>query len=374
QRVRAVHSLDQQRREWLLHTDAPHRAARNDDIVAGDETQVAIVAIELAVPLVNEQQLIAVRVAHEVIHRRRRIPEPHAHVRVVQQLRCVPRRGMILRDPIEIERMRPQRSFEGHPACRWMLVVKEGRGPEEAFFADLPLVRSLRQVRMRLPRGGAFDTREGNAALHSSEWRTADGGRWQIRKRVDADTTSTWSHLWLSLSAVRRPPFFARPLSAVRRSPSEDPSPNLIQFDGFEKRLEVAFAEALVAFALNNFEEDRSDHVLRENLQQQPLALLRIAVDQNAALAQLFDLLAVAGHARIDPFVVRIRRILELNALASQHIDRGKDIVGAERDVLNAFALILAQVFLDLRLVVLRLVDRNANTPARARHRTAEKT
>src|SRR5512138_2006761 len=106
------------------------------------------------------------------------------------------------------------------------------------------------------------------------------------------------------LSAFHRPP------SAVRRSLSKHSSSNLIEFDRFEQRLEVAFAETFVAFALDDLEEDRSDHVLREDLQQKAFALLGIAVDEDASLAQLFDLLAMTRHTRIDPFVVSIRRVL----------------------------------------------------------------
>src|SRR5258708_4008322 len=40
-----------------------------------------------------------------------------------------------------------------------------------------------------------------------------------------------------------------------------------------------------------------------------------------------------------------------------------------ERDVLDAFAVIGVEVFLDLRAIVRRLVDRNADAPAGARHR-----
>ena len=36
--------------------------------------------------------------------------------------------------------------------------------------------------------------------------------------------------------------------------------PQLIEFDGFEQGFEIAFAKALVAFALNDFEEERPDN------------------------------------------------------------------------------------------------------------------
>ena len=51
---------------------------------------------------------------------------------------------------------------------------------------------------------------------------------------------------------------------------------HLVEFQRFEQRLEVAFAEALVALALDDLEEDRADDVLGEYLEQQALTLGRL--------------------------------------------------------------------------------------------------
>jgi ABC-type arginine/histidine transport system permease subunit len=48
--------------------------------------------------------------------------------------------------------------------------------------------------------------------------------------------------------------------------------PDLVQLDRLEQRPEIALAEALVALALDDLEEDRADLVLGEYLQQQALA------------------------------------------------------------------------------------------------------
>jgi hypothetical protein len=48
-----------------------------------------------------------------------------------------------------------------------------------------------------------------------------------------------------------------------------------------EQRLEVALAEALVALALDDLEEDRADRVGGEDLQQLALLGLRVGVDQD---------------------------------------------------------------------------------------------
>jgi hypothetical protein len=48
----------------------------------------------------------------------------------------------------------------------------------------------------------------------------------------------------------------------------QHPAAHLVELDRLEQRLEVAFAEALVAFALDELEEDRPELVLGEDLQQ----------------------------------------------------------------------------------------------------------
>ena len=51
----------------------------------------------------------------------------------------------------------------------------------------------------------------------------------------------------------------------------------------------------------------------------------------------------------------------------AQDVDRCVDVGRAERDVLDALAFIFAQELLDLALVVLALVQRDADLAARAR-------
>jgi len=60
-------------------------------------------------------------------------------------------------------------------------------------------------------------------------------------------------------------------------------APHLIALDRLEQRLEVA-----LAFALDELEEHRPEHRLREDLQQEArLAVLRAAVEQDPARLQL---------------------------------------------------------------------------------------
>src|SRR5438445_13882692 len=80
-------------------------------------------------------------------------------------------------------------------------------------------------------------------------------------------------------------------------SHSDDSAAYLVELDALEQRLEIAFAEAFVAFALDDLEKDRADHVLGEDLQQQTLPLGRGAVHQYAALLQFGDTLIMAFDA-----------------------------------------------------------------------------
>ncbi|CAM2148565.1 hypothetical protein PT2222_200015 [Paraburkholderia tropica] len=146
-----------------------------------------------------------------------------------------------------------------------------------------------------------------------------------------------------------------------------DAAADLVEFDRFEQRLEVAFAEALIALALDDLEEDRADLVLREDLQQQVLGR---AVDQDLALFQLVERLGVARNAAVHQFVIRVDGVEQRDIRSAQAVHRAVDVAGAERDVLNAFAVIRVQIFLDLtgRLAAF-LVDRNTNLAARRGHR-----
>ena len=65
-------------------------------------------------------------------------------------------------------------------------------------------------------------------------------------------------------------------------------------------------------------------------------------------------------------------RVLKAHAARAHAIDRAIDVVGAERDVLDALALVVVQEFLDLRLVVLALVERDADLAVGTGHRLGE--
>ena len=94
--------------------------------------------------------------------------------------------------------------------------------------------------------------------------------RWRTRCRSRTGSRS------ISCASVGSTP--AQP-SACRggelRLGSQHAALHLVALDALEQRLEVAFAEAFVALALDDLEEDRADRVLGEDLQQLALLGLR---------------------------------------------------------------------------------------------------
>src|SRR5882724_1602225 len=208
---------------------------------------------------------------------------------------------------------------------------------------------------MRLARGRAFDSGKGEVFLHSFRLAVRDAGH---ETRSEKSYSFRVSRLASRVTCL-----------VLNHSP-----PLLIQLDRLEQGFEVAFAEAFVAFALDDLEEDWADDILRENLEQHALPFARVAVKQNASLLERAQILAVPGYAGIDLFVVRLRRVLKLNAVFTQSIHGRDDVFGRKRDMLNPFATIFAQVLFDLRLVVLRFVDGNLDLAARTRQRATKQS
>src|SRR5437773_7212640 len=95
----------------------------------------------------------------------------------------------------------------------------------------------------------------------------------------------------------------------------------LVELHRLEQRLEVALAEALVALPLDDLEEDRADGGLGEDLQQQPAA--GAAVEEDPALLQLLERLAVVRQALADHLVVGFRRVEQPHARGAQPVDGG---------------------------------------------------
>ena len=79
------------------------------------------------------------------------------------------------------------------------------------------------------------------------------------------------------------------------RGKSDDAAAYLLEFDGFKESLEVALAEAFVALALDDFEENRAEYIGREDLQEN--AVLRRSINENAAARKLRQVLLVTRDA-----------------------------------------------------------------------------
>ncbi len=130
-------------------------------------------------------------------------------------------------------------------------------------------------------------------------------------------------------------------------------------------------SEAVIALALNDLEEDRTEQVVGENLEQNPLFADR-AVDQDVVLLHTFEVFAMTRHAAVDQLVIGVDRLLQPHAARPQRLDRLEDVVRHEGDVLNALAVIEAQELFDLGVFILAFVQRNADGAVRRDHRLAE--
>ena len=135
-----------------------------------------------------------------------------------------------------------------------------------------------------------------------------------------------------------------------------------------EQGAEVALAEAVVALALDELEEDRADHGLGEHLQQD-LGLAAVhhafAVDQDAVALHARDGLGVAGHAGEALLVVGVGRARhEGDAVGGERVGGIVELLAGDRDVLDALALVALEVLLDLAVGVGGLVDGNADAAA----------
>jgi hypothetical protein len=97
-------------------------------------------------------------------------------------------------------------------------------------------------------------------------------------------------------------------------------APDLVQLDRFEQRAEITLAESLVALALDDLEEDGTDDRRREDLQEH-LVLGRRAVQQDAVAGQALGVFLVTEQAGRELLVVRVRRVLERDAVLAQRFD-----------------------------------------------------
>ncbi len=88
---------------------------------------------------------------------------------------------------------------------------------------------------------------------------------------------------------------------------------------------------------------------------------LLVGVDQDAVAAHALQVFAMLGDAAVDDLVVGVGRVEEADALFVHSLDGSVNVVGVQRDVLDALATVFLEVLVDLALGVPRLVDRDAD-------------
>ena len=88
---------------------------------------------------------------------------------------------------------------------------------------------------------------------------------------------------------------------------------------GLEQCLKIALAETFVAFALDDFKENRPYHVFGKDLQQQTLAFTGRAVDQYMALPERLQIFSVAGQTLVHAFIICVRCGLEYHAMRQRN-------------------------------------------------------
>src|SRR5207247_108754 len=84
---------------------------------------------------------------------------------------------------------------------------------------------------------------------------------------------------------------------------------------------------------------------------------------------QPLDVLAVAGDARVYAFEVGVDGVLERHPAVTHGLYRLVDVAGSQRHVLDALALVVLEEFLNLRVLVLALVQRDADLAVRSGRR-----
>jgi len=133
----------------------------------------------------------------------------------------------------------------------------------------------------------------------------------------------------------------------------------LLAFDRFEQCLEIAFSKPAGAVPLDHFEEERRPILgrLGEDLEQ--VALL-VAVGEDAQTLQVVVVGVDLADTLLEVVVVRGRSLQEAKTALLELLDSCDDVVGRQRDMLDAGATVEVEVLLDLALALALggLVDR----------------
>ena len=148
--------------------DPPHRTARQKNVIAVAIGEVPEVAIEVAAALVDEQQQIAVRVAHKLRHGARDRPDRDPALRIGEQRHGTEGLVALFRGRNRIEGAGLERSLERRPAGGRVAVIEMGGGSEETVAADFALERAGGQIGMGLAARLALDAGKLDPVFHVS--------------------------------------------------------------------------------------------------------------------------------------------------------------------------------------------------------------
>ncbi len=114
------------------------------------------IAVEIAFAVMDKQELVAVGIAGQMLHRAVHGPDADFQIGIGQQHRRFEGIGTFRRRRQRVEGVRAQGPLEMRPAGGRMPVIELGGRTEEAVAAHLALIGSLGQIGMGLTRGFAF--------------------------------------------------------------------------------------------------------------------------------------------------------------------------------------------------------------------------
>src|SRR4051812_39634006 len=112
----------------------------------------------------------------------------------------------------------------------------------------------------------------------------------------------------------------------------------LVAFDGVKESLKIALAETIMVLSLNDFKENRPDHIFRKNLQQ---ITVLVAVNEQLQILELTNIFAHPRNAVVDRLIVRAGRLKKGDAALAQSAHRRQNVGRCHRQMLNARAFVL---------------------------------
>jgi hypothetical protein len=130
------------------------------------------------------------------------------------------------------------------------------------------------------------------------------------------------------------------------------PAP-LLQFDGFEQRLEIAFTKALAARTLDDLQKQRRSvlHRLGEDLQE--VAVL-VSVYKDIIFTYQFPVFFNLSNPVPDSVVIALRNGEKFESVPSELSDCGQDIRSVKGDMLYTGGVVEVDVLLNLALSLSR--------------------